>query len=111
MLALVSADYKFIAIDVGFYGKNSDGAIFASSVLGQSLRNGELQIPQDKALPGTKEILLPHVIVGDKAFPLSRNRMRPYPENQTKNNESKRIFNYGLSRARRVSENAFGILV
>lgn len=30
LLAVVSADYKFIFIDVGAYNKNSDGAIFAN---------------------------------------------------------------------------------
>lgn len=110
LLALISANYKFIAIDVGSYGKNSDGAIFSSSTLGRLLRTKQLQIPSDKALPGTN-IVLPHVIVGDEAFPLSINLMRPYPGHQTTNNEENRIFNYRLSRARRVSENAFGILV
>lgn len=110
LLALVSADYKFIVIDVGSYGKNSDGAIFSSSALGKLLRSNQLQIPPDKALPKTN-ILLPHVIVGDEAFPLSVNLMRPYPGHQTANNEENRIFNYRLSRARRVSENAFGLLV
>lgn len=110
LLALVSADYKFIVIDVGSYGKNSDGAIFSSSALGKLLRSNQLQIPPDKALPETN-ILLPHVIVGDEAFPLSVNLMRPYPGHQTANNEENRIFNYRLSRARRVSENAFGLLV
>ena len=38
----------------------------------------------------------PHVIVGADAFPLSNNLMKPYP--------------HRLSRARRVVENAFGIL-
>lgn len=28
LLDLVDADYKFIAVDVGAYGKNSNGAIF-----------------------------------------------------------------------------------
>lgn len=109
-MALVSADYKFIVIDVGSYGKNSDGAIFASSALGKLLRAGELQLPPDKKLPGTN-IVLPHIIVGDEAFPLSKHLMRPYPGSQTRNIERNRIFNYRLSRARRVSENAFGILV
>ena len=29
LLALVEAEYKFLAIDVGSYGKNSDGNVFS----------------------------------------------------------------------------------
>lgn len=36
--------------------------------------------------------------------------MKPYPRNQSSGDRSKAIFNYRLSRARRIVENAFGLL-
>lgn len=36
-MALVDAHYNFIAIDVGAYGRNSDGGIFIYSKLGKGL--------------------------------------------------------------------------
>ena len=46
----------------------------------------------------------------DEAFPLKTYLMRPYPESQNKGDIEKSILNYRLSRARRVVEDAFGIL-
>ena len=51
---------------------------------------------------------VPFVIIGDEAFPLKPSLMKPYPAKVLTDYE--RIYNYRLSRARRVSENAFGIL-
>lgn len=108
LLALVDANYRFISVDVGSYGKNSDSGIFRSSKLGKTLNKGKLNLPDDAKLPGS-DIVTPYVIVGDEAFPLTKNLMRPFPGTQTHDIE-KRIFNYRLSRARRLVECAFGIL-
>ena len=51
---------------------------------------------------------MPHVIVGDEAFPLLPYMMRPYPGRGL--STADRVLSYRLSRARRMSENAFGIL-
>lgn len=107
LLALVDAHYNFIAVDVGAYGKNSDGGIFASSNLSKGIEQRTLSIPGKKVLPQTS-IEVPHVIVADEAFPLKTYLMRPYPKQDL--DRSKRIYNYRLSRARRVVENTFGIL-
>lgn len=109
LLALVDAHYRFIAVDIGGYGRNSDGGLFTISNLGKALEKNKLNVPKDNALPNTQTIM-PYVIVGDEAFPLKKYLLRPYPGSQIQEDRSKRIFNYRLSRARRVSENAFGIL-
>ncbi|KAE9543510.1 hypothetical protein AGLY_002310 [Aphis glycines] len=108
LLALVDANYNFIAVDVGAYGKNSDGGILAHSNLGKSLENGSLNIPSDAILPNTNNSA-PYVILGDEAFPLKTYLMRPYPGKQL-DDLSRRIYNYRLCRTRRVVENCFGIL-
>lgn len=106
LLAIVDAKYKFTYVDVGAYGKEGDSGIFQKSLLYQHIHN---TLPEERVLPGT-DIVLPHVILGDEAFQLTQSVLRPYPREQGKVDIQKRIFNYRLSRARRTTENAFGIL-
>ena len=106
---LVGANYNFIVIDVGFLGRSIDGGIFSYSALGKHMENSSLNIPPDSCLPGTN-IEASVVIVRDEAFPLKTYLMRPYPGRQSSWNGFMTYFNNQLSRARRVSENAFGIL-
>lgn len=105
LLALVDAHLQFIYVDVGTNGRISDGGVWHKSTFKQSLDANLLHIPAAGVLPNTKE-RVPCVIVADDAFPLTNSIMKPYPGKSL--NEKKRIFNYRLSRARRVSENAFG---
>ena len=50
----------------------------------------------------------PHFIVADDAFPLKYHIMKPYRQRNL--NMKNRIYNYHLNRARRIVENAFGIM-
>ncbi|XP_049928251.1 uncharacterized protein LOC126407421 [Epinephelus moara] len=109
LLAVVDSRYCFRVIDVGGYGRTSDGGILANSAFGRALRSGTLQLPADRLLPGADHRgPQPHVFVADEAFPLRRNLMRPFPGRTL--TRDRRIYNYRLSRARLVVENAFGIL-
>lgn len=94
---MVDADYCFTYVDVGGNGRASDSAIFRDSTLNIAMENNALGMSENS------------VIIGDNAFPLRTNLMKPY--GKTELNHIERIFNYRLSRARRVVENAFGILV
>ncbi|GFY59155.1 DDE Tnp4 domain-containing protein [Trichonephila inaurata madagascariensis] len=109
MLAVVDADCKFTAVDVGSYGREGDAGIFLKSEIGRKIKNNTFNVPPPKALPGT-DTVVPHVIVGDEAFALHQNLMKPYPRQQSLHDASKAVYNYRLSRARRTTENAFGIL-
>lgn len=95
-------------MDVGAFGSQSDGGVLRASAFGQALFNNNLQIPNDAPLP-SEEIPFPYFFVGDEAFPLLKNLMRPFGGRNL--DISTRIFNYRLSRAIFCIENAFGILV
>lgn len=107
LLALVDANYKFIAIDVGANGRISDGGVYRESNLCAAINSNSLNIPPPRPLP-QRNLPVPFVIVADDAFPLSEHIMKPYPHRDLLVDQ--RIHNYRLSRARRISENVFGIL-
>lgn len=107
LLGLSGASYKFLYVNIGCNGRISDGGVFQNSDLYRKLSNGTLNIPDPQALSNDTENI-PYVILADDAFPLSENIMKPYPERGL--DFEKRIFNYRLSRGRRIIENAFGIL-
>lgn len=108
LMGVCDADYNFTYVDIGAYGSISDGGTFGESVFGQCLRNKTIPLPIRQNLPGSNTVM-EHFFVGDAAFPLSENLMRPYSGKNL--NIVKGVFNYRLSRARRIIENTFGVLV
>ncbi|XP_077306302.1 uncharacterized protein LOC143925721 [Lithobates pipiens] len=104
MLAVVDAKYNFLYLDIGKNGRNSDGSVIQQTEFYHRLQNGTLNLPtRDDTFENMN-----FVFVADDAFALSENVLKPFPmRNLT---PDQRIFNYRLSRARRVVENAFGIL-
>jgi len=102
--AVVDANLKFVTVDVGAYGKQNDGGVCRNSALYQSLATWNLQLPEDAVLPLSK-ITLPQTFVGHEAYPLTTYKMKPYSRTL---NRCKAIFNYRLSRVRRVVECDFG---
>lgn len=106
-MAMVDADYKFLYVDVGAQGRVSDAGVFNNCKLSHKLEHDLLRIPPASMLLCT-EILCPYMIVGDDAFPLKTYLMKPYSRRGMVHKEI--IFNYRLSRCRRVVENAFGQL-
>lgn len=107
MMAVVDSDYKFMTVDVGANGSGSDGGVFHQTELRECLEEGTLGLPPPSPLPGGDRSV-GYYLVGDEAFPLKPWLMKPVP-NRCLTREQ-RIYNYRLSRTRRVVENAFGIL-
>ncbi|XP_044744271.1 uncharacterized protein LOC123306367 [Coccinella septempunctata] len=107
LLALVDARYRFIYVNLGCNGRISDGGVFRNSKLSEILQKNSANLPKDQALLGRSKAI-PFVVVADDAFPLKTNLSKPFPMRGL--SLQHRRFNYRLSRARRVVENAFGIL-
>ncbi|KAH7967012.1 hypothetical protein HPB49_021328 [Dermacentor silvarum] len=72
------------------------------------MHEGKFNLPRAATLSRSERVCA-HVFVGDEAFQLRPDFMRPLPGSRTAPEEL--IFNYRLSRARRCVENAFGIHV
>jgi hypothetical protein len=110
MMAVVDSKYRFLYVTVGAQGSANDAAVFNASTFGNliSESSNPLHIPPERYISGTN-IKTPLMFIADEAYPLRPNIMKPFSSRRLC--ASERIFNYRLSRARRVVENSFGILV
>ena len=93
--------------DVGSNGRVNDSGIWNKCALLQGILNGTVELPADGMLQNGENV--PYFFLGDDAFALKEFLMKPFPQQGL--NEERRIYNYRHTRARRISENLFGILV
>lgn len=96
-MAVADANYKFVLIDVGAPGRHCDSRVFKNSPMGHHLEGGTLNLPGPVRLPRSNKVA-PHVFVGDEAFQLREDFLRPYPAQGL--TPEARVFNYRLSRSR-----------
>lgn len=108
LMAICDAHYVFTFVNIGDFGSNNDSGILQNSIVGKSFASNALGVPDAEPEEGF-DIPLPYYLVGDDIFALQKWLLRSYPR-RSNLSEEQQIFNYRLSRARRVIENAFGIL-
>lgn len=106
LLAVCDARYRFTYINVGTPGKSNDAFIFKYSSLYRILNAQTDTLTRLGSL--INGIIVPFHLIGDAAFPLLEIVMKPFPHGVQ--DAVFALFNYRLSRARRVIENAFGRL-
>ena len=89
-------------------GRQTAGSVYANSQLGFCIENKKLSIPACDEIVNGSGVKFPYVFVADDAFGLKPHMMKPYPGQKL--TIARPIFNYSLSRVRRVIKNAFDIM-
>ena len=118
LMAIVGADYKFIAYDIGSPGRMADSGIWNRSQMrpsfNPSANSNPLKTPPAHVLVSpmnnvdSRQKPVNYHLIGDDGFGLGLHLMKPYAGRNLL--VEMEIFNYRLSRARQVVEVAFGIL-
>ena len=103
---IVDPEYLFQDICVGCPGSAHDGCVFKNSGIYKKLKNESSFSSQTINIRGVE---VPYFIIGDLAYPLQSFLLKPFPHNSSLS-DNQNTFNYRLSRARIVAENAFGHL-
>nr|XP_012217190.1 PREDICTED: uncharacterized protein LOC105669025 [Linepithema humile] len=80
LMAICDARYIFRFVDIGAYGRRSDGGIFGDSAIGKNFNANRMNEPKPSTVAGGR--ILPYCLVGDEAFPLKSYLLRPYPASQ-----------------------------
>ena len=105
LMGMVDARRRFVWVSYGFPGNSHDSIIFQSTSLWSKITGGQTIPDIGKDVEGVK---VPPLMLGDSAFPFQSWLMKPYTSAVL--TPSQQYFNYRLSRARMVIEEAYGEL-
>ena len=108
LMGLVDSDYKFLWIDVRSCGHMSDAQLFNASELKEFQEHNSIGFPLADPLPNDDRPTL-YYILGDDAFGLRTYLMKPDAQRQL--TKEQRVFNYRLSRGRRILAPRWQILL
>ena len=106
LLGICDSNCRFIWASFGANGSAGDAGIFEKSTLWEALNQNRLNLPASVIRDNFN---LPFVFIGDQAFRLRPDFMKPHKE-QTRTADEY-VFDRYLSRSRRTIENCFGHLV
>ena len=95
LLELAGADYKFIWIDTGGEGHQSDEQLFGASELKECIGENTINFPDSDPLPND-DMDTPYYILGDDPFPLRTFVMTTYGRRGLDNDVM--VANYRISR-------------
>ncbi|RCN32423.1 transposase, IS4 family [Ancylostoma caninum] len=106
LLALCDAQYRILMFDLG---KSSDAGIYMQSPMRSFIEDHLSDFPPAASLDGFGAVSY-HILV-DQGFAQAVHMQRPFNRLQAESDSGVAHFNKCFSRARRVVENLFGILV
>ena len=107
LMAVGGLNYECLYYDIGTNGRVNDGGVWNKCGLAKALQEGKMNLPLPCCLPSANK-QVPYILVGDDAFALKPYLMKPYAQQGL--DAEKRVYKNRQSRARRISENLFGIL-
>ena len=65
-MAVCDSKYRFIMVDIGDTGRQSDGSVYANSFLWNAIQLNTLKLPTDGNTPIGSQRTLPYVFIGDE---------------------------------------------
>lgn len=106
LMGVVNGNYEFLYANVGAEGKTADGGCWRQCDFARALEKERLNLPPNVQLDANNSVSC-HLLADD-AFPMGLRLLKPYPHRFLTAEE--KVFNYRLSRGRRIVENVFGII-
>ena len=105
-MAVCDTRYRFTFVTIGEAGRRSDSGVYGTSGIGKAIEEGKLNFSKPRLIPDyDTELPLPYVFLADEGFALKPRMLRPYFRRKETYDVKEVVFNYILSRARRIVEN------